>query len=293
MVERFRALAPDFAAGEYENTFTNEQGEERVIAWRAAPVLGPDGSVGEHHRGRDRHHRAPAARRGEGARAGVPERDRQRRAEPPLPRSTRRGRSPTTRRTRRSSARSTTSRPRRAAIVFWERYVDPAEAERGAGLIERVVAGEIGRRARPPLGDAARGDRLLIAWTCTPLPQVDERTMFLISGVDVTERKRREVELQRERDATTTVIQTIPSFIVVLDVDGVDRRPRRRSPPRRGQPRLPRDARLERRAADRPTARRAARRARPRCRALGDPHGCGWRALRRARVTVAVVPTAP
>ena len=45
VVKRFRALAPDFTAGEYENTFTNEQGEERVIAWRAAPVLGPDGTV--------------------------------------------------------------------------------------------------------------------------------------------------------------------------------------------------------------------------------------------------------
>ncbi len=44
-IERFHALAPEFAADEYENVFTNEQGEERVIAWRAAPVHGPDGTV--------------------------------------------------------------------------------------------------------------------------------------------------------------------------------------------------------------------------------------------------------
>jgi PAS domain S-box-containing protein len=95
VIERFHALAPDYDADEYENVFTNERGEERVIAWRAAPVVGPDGTV------------------------------------------------------------------------------------------ESIVAG----------------------------------------GMDITDRKRREVELQRERDATTTVIQTIPSFIVVLDVEGsiVDR----------------------------------------------------------------------
>ena len=38
-------LAPDFAPGEYENTFTNEIGERRVIYWRSAPVLGEDGTV--------------------------------------------------------------------------------------------------------------------------------------------------------------------------------------------------------------------------------------------------------
>ena len=41
----------------------------------------------------------------------------------------------------------------------------------------------------------------------------------------MTQRKRREVELQRERDATTTVMQTIPEPHRVLDADGaiVDR----------------------------------------------------------------------
>ena len=38
-------LAPDFAPGEYQNTFTNQNGERRVIYWRSAPVLGQDGTV--------------------------------------------------------------------------------------------------------------------------------------------------------------------------------------------------------------------------------------------------------
>src|SRR5262249_10654248 len=43
--KRFVDAAPDFAAGEYENTFTNLHGEKRVIAWRHAPVEDATGRV--------------------------------------------------------------------------------------------------------------------------------------------------------------------------------------------------------------------------------------------------------
>jgi PAS domain S-box-containing protein len=45
MIARFRAAAPDFPAGEYENTFTNARGERLVIYWRTAPVLDEAGRV--------------------------------------------------------------------------------------------------------------------------------------------------------------------------------------------------------------------------------------------------------
>jgi PAS domain S-box-containing protein len=45
MVARFRAAAPDFPPGEYENTFTNALGEERVVYWRSAPVHDETGAV--------------------------------------------------------------------------------------------------------------------------------------------------------------------------------------------------------------------------------------------------------
>ena len=45
VIARFHALAPDYAASEYENTFTNEHGERRVVYWRAAPVQHDDGRV--------------------------------------------------------------------------------------------------------------------------------------------------------------------------------------------------------------------------------------------------------
>jgi PAS domain S-box-containing protein len=43
--DRFLALAPDFPPREYEGTFTNAHGEERVIYWRSAPVLDESGHV--------------------------------------------------------------------------------------------------------------------------------------------------------------------------------------------------------------------------------------------------------
>ena len=45
MIARFQALAPDYPAGEYENTFTNARGEIRTIYWRAAPVKDAAGRV--------------------------------------------------------------------------------------------------------------------------------------------------------------------------------------------------------------------------------------------------------
>jgi PAS domain S-box-containing protein len=61
------------------------------------------------------------------------------------------------------------------------------------------------------------GRRLHVAWTCTPLPRVDERTLFLVSGADVSERRSRELELQRARDFLQAVVTTIPSLLVVVD----------------------------------------------------------------------------
>jgi PAS domain S-box-containing protein len=45
MIARFRALAPDFRPGEYENPFVNARGERLVIAWRSAPVRDDTGKV--------------------------------------------------------------------------------------------------------------------------------------------------------------------------------------------------------------------------------------------------------
>ena len=45
MVQRFEEARPDFPASEYENTFTDAKGNERVIVWRSAPLLDENDSV--------------------------------------------------------------------------------------------------------------------------------------------------------------------------------------------------------------------------------------------------------
>ena len=82
--------------------------------------------------------------------------------------------------------------------LFWERYVHPDDVDEVRERMERVFAGE-----ELPEQDnswvTSSGERLLVAWACIPLPQIDERRLFLVSGVDVTLRKRQEEELRASR----------------------------------------------------------------------------------------------
>ena len=82
--------------------------------------------------------------------------------------------------------------------VLWETFVDPNEADEVREAIAQVAAGE------PPAERdntwLTKSGRLLsVAWTCTPLPVMDERTLFLVTGVDITERKRVSEELRASR----------------------------------------------------------------------------------------------
>ena len=90
------------------------------------------------------------------------------------------------------------STPETGGHVFWERYVDPLEAAEVRALIERVIAGEtIGEHDHHWV--TKTGGYLLIAWTCRSLPAVDERRLYVVSGIDVTERKRLEEEIRASR----------------------------------------------------------------------------------------------
>jgi PAS domain S-box-containing protein len=82
--------------------------------------------------------------------------------------------------------------------VFWEAFVDPAEADQVQETIMRIAGGE------PPAEHdntwmTKSGRRLSMAWTCTPLPVMDERTLFLITAVDISERERSAEELRASR----------------------------------------------------------------------------------------------
>jgi PAS domain S-box-containing protein len=227
MMHRFADAAPDFPATEYENTFTNTRGETRTIYWRGAPVVDDLGAVVSIVAGGldiTERHRLEAEKEREreflnaianNAPSLICLIDDQGRLTPQGANVAFEG----------TLERAPSDI---GGEVFWMRYVHPSDADEVRERIERVVAGE-------KLGEndnywvTGTGRRLLVAWTCTPLPPLDERRLFMITGVDVTERQRRESEIQEARDFLQTVVSTIPSLLVVVDSearieeDGINR----------------------------------------------------------------------
>ena len=82
--------------------------------------------------------------------------------------------------------------------VFWETFIEPSEADEVRDVIGRIAAGE------PPAEHdntwvTKTGRSRSMAWTCTPLPKLDERTLFLITALDITERKLADEDLRASR----------------------------------------------------------------------------------------------
>ncbi len=219
VISRFEAAAPHFPPGEYENTFTNARGETLVVYWRSAPLHDGKGRVvsiiaggldiTERHRlevekERERVFLNAIANNAPSLLCLIDEEGR----------VADRATNIAFERTLEYATEDT------GGHLFWERYVDPAEAGEVERTIRRVVGGElVGEHDNTWVTSSGR--KLQIAWTCTPLPQIDERTLFLLSGVDVTERKARELELQRERDFLSATANSIPTLLVLVDENGV------------------------------------------------------------------------
>ena len=84
--------------------------------------------------------------------------------------------------------------------LFWERYVDPAEADEVRAGIEAVVAGTPmdEREGRWVTSD---GGFVEVLWSCTSLPMIESGPLFLVSGADITERRRQEEEVRTSRSS--------------------------------------------------------------------------------------------
>ncbi len=81
---------------------------------------------------------------------------------------------------------------------FWERYVPDGERAAARDCIEAAV------RRQAPSGHEGKwlqrdGTEFEVAWTCTPLPRIPSGPVYLISGTDVTDRKRHEAEVRQSR----------------------------------------------------------------------------------------------
>ena len=104
---------------------------------------------------------------------------------------------------------------------FWDIFIDAGERE---AMIQRFrdAAPDYPASEYENVFTDARGQERVIAWQTAPLvDQNGDVVRIIAGGLDITDRKRREIELQRQWDFATTVANTIPSFIVVTDHDAV------------------------------------------------------------------------
>jgi PAS domain S-box-containing protein len=217
MRARFEAAAPEHPAAEYEDTFTNARGEERVVFWRSAPVRDAEGMVESIVAGgldiTERHRFEAEKQR---------ERDFLNVVANAMPsfmcavdhegRVVERGVNAAF-----EHALGWTE-SEVAGTLFWDCWIDPRDAGEVRRRIERTIAGE-SLDEHDSLWLTRTGERLTVAWRCTPLPPRDERTLFLITGVDVTERRRREEEIRAAEERFRAVVENAPVAIVEIGTD--------------------------------------------------------------------------
>jgi PAS domain S-box-containing protein len=82
--------------------------------------------------------------------------------------------------------------------LFWERYVPDGERATARDCILSAV------RMQSTSECEGRwlqrdGTPIHVAWSCTPLPKIASGPVYLITGTDITERKRHEEEVRRSR----------------------------------------------------------------------------------------------
>jgi PAS domain S-box-containing protein len=104
---------------------------------------------------------------------------------------------------------------------FWEVFVAPEDRADAERVVKEVVAGgDPGEQQSRWL--TKDGREFIVAWTCRPMPRITgEEPKLLVSGSDVTERVRHEERIQRERDYFGALFDATPSFICVVDHDGI------------------------------------------------------------------------
>jgi PAS domain S-box-containing protein len=227
VMERFATLAPEFPAGEYENVFLNARGERRVVFWRTAPVHDENGEViAIVSGGADitmRRKRELELERERDVQTTVFE------SMPSImvvlaPDGTIRDRDADDRRVGANRA-------------FTKAVVWPDHQLVGRPFLDILVEDDDGRAARAIAAAAAGrtsdevesqllsadGSSRVYAWSALPIADVTGRMqrLVLVSGADITERKRLEAENELERAFLNAIANNAPSLLCLVDADGV------------------------------------------------------------------------
>ncbi len=103
---------------------------------------------------------------------------------------------------------------------FWEVFIDPGDREELQQRF-RDAAPEFAPTEYENAFTNAHGTKLVIAWSTAPLVDETGRTLGVIAGgLDITERKRQELELREKEERLSAAIESTPVAIVEADLDG-------------------------------------------------------------------------
>ena len=106
---------------------------------------------------------------------------------------------------------------------YWDVFIDPSERNAVVGRFA-ALAPDFPRGEYENAFVNGRGEERVVYWRTAPIHDENGAVFAIISGgVDITERRKRELELERERDVQSTVFEAMPSIIVVLAPDGTIR----------------------------------------------------------------------
>jgi PAS domain S-box-containing protein len=83
-------------------------------------------------------------------------------------------------------------------VLFWERYVPDGERAAARDCVLTAIRTQ-SRTEHEGHWLQRDGTEIDVTWTCTPLPRIASGQVFLISGTDITDRKRHEAEVRKSR----------------------------------------------------------------------------------------------
>ena len=102
---------------------------------------------------------------------------------------------------------------------FWDVFINPDEQEAMQARFHQAAPGFAAAEYENTFTNA-RGAEVVIAWSTVPLQDEDGVTRGIIAGgLDITERKRQELELRGKEERLAAVIQSSPVAIVELTLE--------------------------------------------------------------------------
>jgi PAS domain S-box-containing protein len=99
---------------------------------------------------------------------------------------------------------------------FWDVLLEPEEAESARETLRRRD-----QEQQESIWLKRDGGRRVVSWSLTPLVDAQGRPRYLISGIDVTERRRHEEELRASEARNRALLDALPDLMFRVTRDGV------------------------------------------------------------------------